>query len=269
MERGNLIFFSVYLFSLYIFSKNDFQRIIYFSLLLNLKPYFILIYFLELLRFDKENKKFLLLTPVFSIFLLVTSGLIFNQEYYLLPANLYYFSSNAGLSAQEIFALPMTVSAFRYLNDLNSRINFDILFLYIPAFLIYVLLFMGVVKVCRKKFTKDYFLIFSGLFIINYSINTGGYSALYYLPILALLYKNREFLILLIITFTIFVGLWDMLLLFPVGKWDFYVYLSGVTLEVVPYLSLGGIVRPLANFAVLLLFLNTNCLHDYAKINKI
>ena len=269
MERGNLIFLSVYFFALYVFSKNDFQKILAFSILVNLKPYFILVYFLELLRCNKENKQFLLLAPIASFLVLLITGIIFNQEYYLLPFNILNFSSNAGLSPQEIFALPTTIAVFGYLNELNGNQNIDRFVLFIPNIIIYFLLIIGAYRVATNQFNKDYFLIFIGFFITSYSINAGGYSALYYLPILGLLYINREYIILLIIVFTLFIGFWDMISLYPVGKWEFDIFLSGMTKEVVPSLSLGAVVRPIGNLVALLIFFKKTSFKNYAKNNKI
>jgi hypothetical protein len=96
--------------------------------------------------------------------------------------------------------------------------------------------------------------IFSIIFLTNYSTSTGGYGLLYYIPVLALLYKEKDWVLLAIIMISMYVGIWDLIPIYHHTAAEMNVYLSGVAIKIDNYLSLGSIIRPIANLAVLILF---------------
>jgi hypothetical protein len=51
-----------------------------------------------------------------------------------------------------------------------------------------------------------------------------------------------------------YIGIWDLLPIYQYSGGEMNVYLSGEVVKIKPYLSFGSIVRPIANFAVLVLF---------------
>jgi hypothetical protein len=256
LERGNLIFFSIYIFSLYIWGNNNLIRIISYSILVNIKPYFLIIYFLQLIRVKNitSNKDFLILSPLISIAIFLITGIVLNVEYYLIFENLLGFAAGTVISIQEIFAFPTSIIAFSSINGLFQSFQVPNIILFIPKAIVLYYLILIIFQFYNKNLKDDYFYIFIILFLTNYSTSAGGYSCLYYLPIFPLLYLNKEYVILLILAFSFFVGIWDVIPLFSLGSWSFDAYLSGKLLPVNVDFSLGSIVRPFANFFSLVIF---------------
>lgn len=255
LERGNLIFLSLYFLAIYIWGKYKLIKIIAFAFLVNIKPYFIVIYFFEIIRKDcKENIDYFILSPILSILILLISGIILNQEYYLIINNILGFASNSIFSAPEILALPTSILAFAKINELFGH-NYIPEFLYILfKIMIWVLILLSLKLIYQKKVSDSYFYIFIVLFLTNYSTTSGGYVGLYYIPIIPLLYKLKEFKILNLIVFTIFLGIWDIIPLANVSISTFDVYLSGEFRDASIDLSAGSIVRPIANYFALLIY---------------
>lgn len=255
LERGNLIFLSLYIFTLYVCSKSQFKRILFLSILLNLKPYFAVIYIFEFLRKDylKENKDFFVLVPLLSLLIFIVTGSILNQEYYVIVFNLLGFSSSTLFQPAEIFAFPSTIISYGHIARLGI-INPQNLFLYTPKIIIYSLIILCIFQFHKKKVKNDYISIFAVLFLTNYSITTGGYAAIFYIPVIPLLLVNGEFKILILIVFGFFIGIWDMVNIFLINTFNFQIYLSQQFENIEVYFTLGSILRPLANMAALIQF---------------
>ena len=60
----------------------------------------------------------------------------------------------------------------------------------------------------------------------------------------------------MIIVTTIYLGVWDIIPIYSYGGDYMQVYLSGEQVRIESYLGLGSIIRPLVNFAILILFYN-------------
>lgn len=255
LERGNLIILSLYIFTLYVCSKSQLKRILFFSILINLKPYFLVIYLFELIKKKStENKKeFLILSPLLSTLIFLVTGTLINQEYHLIFLNILGFSSGLIFQPAEIFAMPSTAIIFEYLPNILN-INLLKFILYIPKIIIYLLIILCLFQFYNKKISNDYFIIFIVLFLTNYSITTGGYAALLYIPILPILLINREYKIFNILVLTFFIGLWDIVNLFLINTFEFHSYLSQEYNKIEVYFTLGTLVRPLANMIALFIF---------------
>jgi hypothetical protein len=255
IERGNIIILSMYIFTLYVWCKSKFTKILLFSFLVNLKPYFAVIYIFELLRKKsmKEHKEFLILAPLISILIFLITGSLINQEYYLIFLNLFTFSSGDTFDPIHIFAFPSSIISYGYIPPGNIT-NFPEFLLQLPKIIIYGLIILSLIEFCKRKISNDYFLIFIVLFLTNYSITTGGYSALFYVPVMPILLINREYKILAVIVIAFFIGIWDVVNLFHLRTFDFNIYLSQNYEKVEVFFNLAYIVRPLANMAALFLF---------------
>ena len=68
------------------------------------------------------------------------------------------------------------------------------------------------------------------------------------------MYKQGDFILLGLIVLFLFIGLWDVIPIYRYSVGDNIAYLSGELVKVESYISLGSIIRPTANFAVLVLF---------------
>jgi len=121
LERGNLLILCLPLLSLYILPLNNIYKSFILSLLVNLKPYFLILYIVVFInsKINNENKDLIFLMPIFSLIIFLSTGLILNQEFYLLPFNLFGFS-NAGaiLSPYNILTFPSSISSFIFLNEI-------------------------------------------------------------------------------------------------------------------------------------------------------
>lgn len=253
LERGNMIFISILFLTLFIYSKTKIGKILSFAILVNLKPYFLCFYFFEIIKKRKNefDCNFLILSPLISITILLITGFILDQEYYLLPLNLLgFFSNSAVFSTPEIFAMPITVIAFSYLNELMLQDYFPKFLLFIPKLLIYIYLIKSIIIIIKKDVDFNYLITFIIVFITNYSITTGGYSVIYYIPVIPLLYKNKDYAIILTVMISMYLGLWDMLPVLHIGSWEFDIYLSGEHKRIYNDLTLGGLIRPIGNFIV-------------------
>jgi len=257
IERGNLIILCIPILSWFIFSEDQISRALSLAILLNLKPYFAIFYIVQLINVKgrEENKNFLFLAPVFTLILFLVTGLLLNQEFYLIPMNLLGFATNSVfLSPTDALSFPSSMAAFAYFRGLVTQISIPPILGHLLKLFIYFFLIKTLILIYRRKLDFEYLAIFSIIFLTNYSTSTGGYGLLYYIPALALLYKQKNYILFFIIAATMYVGIWDLIPVYQYSGGDMNVYLSGETANIKPYISLGSIIRPIANFAVLLLF---------------
>lgn len=253
LERGNLIFFSLYIFSVYVWAGNKLIKIIAFSILVNIKPYFLIIYIIEIIRKDKD-KDFLFIAPILSIIIFVGFGFLLNQEYYLILRNLIGFADNANFSGPEIFSFPISLIAFSKFNLITNINEIFELILIIPKILVFITIILIFIEISIKGISNRDFFILIPLFITNYSVSSGGYSALYYLPVISLLLMSKAYNILALVLGSMFIGIWDWFPIMPLGVWNFDIYLSGVSNLVEVSLGSGSLLRPICNFLSLLFF---------------
>ncbi len=257
LERGNLIVLCIPVLSWLIFAKNQVYRAVALATLVNLKPYFAIFYFIQLINNKSRinNNKFIFLAPLFSLILLLSTGLMLGQEFYLLPLNLLGFVTNSSLLGPvEVLSFPSSIISFAYLRGAISGLDISPFFGYIIRMAVYASLLKIIILVIKKNISYEDLSILSILFITNYSVSTGGYGILYYIPILGLLYKKGEWLLMAIIGLGMNIGLWDWIPIYGYESANMGAYLSNGVLKVENYLSLGNIIRPLANFLILILF---------------
>jgi len=257
VERGNLIILCIPVLSWYIFTKNQISRALALSILFNLKPYFVIFYIFLLIsrKTHHKNKDLLFLSPIFGLIIFLFSGLLINEPFYLMPLNLLGFAANSALlSPAEALTFPSSIAAFGYLRGLVTEFKIAPIVGHIVKLILYVYLINTLVLVYNKKINFEELAILSIIFITNFSTSTGGYSLLYYIPVLALLYGKRDWTIFGIIIICIYIGLWDMIPIYNYSGGDSIAYLSGEVVKVSPYMSFGSILRPIANFVVLVLF---------------
>jgi len=259
LERGNLIFLSLYIFALVIWSRHQASKIFWYAVLINIKPYFLIIYICELIRKDgiKDNKEFLILSPLVAILIFLLTGFVLNQEYYLIVKNLLGFASNGVVISYEILAMPTSIVAFSSLNQFIKNFFIVSTFFYILKLCLYGLIILSIIQVAKKKVSNGYLYVFIVLFLTNYSISTGGYGAIYYIPIIPILYVYKDYFLMNLIIFIILLGVWDLIPLLQIGKFNWLVYLSGTTQNVPVDLSLGSLLRPIANFLAMIIFYKT------------
>jgi hypothetical protein len=257
MERGNLIILCVPILSWFIFSKSQISRALALAVLVNLKPYFAIFYIVLLfnVKVRKENKDLLFLAPIFASILFLVTALLLNQEFYMMPMNLMGFATNSALViSREVLSFPSSITAFTYFRGLVTEFSVPPIIGYLAKLAVFAYLIKSLLMVYKCKVSFEDLTIFSIICITNYSISTGGYGVLYYIPVIVLLYKQNAYFLLAVIVTSMYIGIWDV---FPIYKYigrDMNVYLSGETVKIEPFISLGSIIRPIANFTILILF---------------
>jgi hypothetical protein len=258
IERGNLIILAIPFLSIYVRTKKPIIKSLAFAILLNIKPYFIVLYFIEFTASMKNGSKnnFLFLGATFSLIFLLTTGLIFQQEYYLIPLNLLGFASKSTLNSVDILALPSSVLAFKYLWPIIRIFGNLNLLHFILLGLLYFFIIKSFVLIYRNGAKNNYLSIFSIIVLTNFSVDTGGYGLLFYIPIVPILYKERLYIIMYITIFSLLIGLWDIILIYNYTLENTGVYLSDKVVQVHQGITLGTVIRPVSNFLILVLFSN-------------
>lgn len=271
LERGNLIILSLPILSWFIFTTRQISKAMALAILINLKPYFVIFYVIQLLnvKTHKEQKDFLFLAPVFTAIIFLSTGLLLGQEFYLMPINLLGFATNRTLlSPSDVLSFPSSLASYAYLRGLITEFSIPSFLGYFSKAIIYLYLIKSALVIFKAKVDCDDLAIFSVIFITNYSISTGGYGILYYIPIIAILYKQKYYAF---ISFNalIFVGIWDLIPIYRLNSVVMDVYLSSEKIQIDAYIGFGSILRPLFNLCILILFfanLKNKYLNDKIKI---
>ena len=258
LERGNLIFFSLLILAIYIYSKTELVKALSFAILINLKPYFLIIYLVRLIDYRNvaDNKHFLFLAPLLSAFIFILSGLVLGQEFYMLPLNVLGFATKKGLlSPAEVLTLPTSITAISYLVKLIDEFKVPSIVSLVIKLTVFIYLFKLLKLVYEKKCTKNDLIIIAIIFITNYSVNSGPYALLFYLPIIGILFSMNEFKILVPVVIMLYGGTLDLIPVYHFQGNKTEVFLTGQFIQINPFLTLGTLIRPIINFMVLILFL--------------
>jgi hypothetical protein len=256
IERGNLIILCVLFLTLYISTENDILKTIYISLLINLKPYFFIIYLLELSR---KNTYLKFTVPLISLLIYLISGTILDEDYYLMPFNILGFGVSSSLfSAMDIINFPSTVLALSSLTKLIPIFDLFSIIMYLLKVILYFYLFKLIRIFFQKKLNDTDFMIGMIIIITNVSISVGGYCILFYIPLIPIIFKYEEYKNLRYLLLLFFIG---MLGFIPIYNFDIgsqFSYLSQSNVMVNLKLALGSILNPVVNFIILLKFYERN-----------
>jgi len=269
VDRGNLIVFVIPILSVYVASRDNIYKALSFAVMVNIKPYLAIFYIFEILNFklDKDTKDFLILAPLFTLIVFLGAGIIVNQEFYFLPFNLLGFGLNGGLfNPREILGFSSTITSFGYLKSVITTFWIPHGFEYLFKLLVYFYIVKILIFIYKYPIRFDDLVIFSIIFITNYSTSTGGYGLLYYIPAIGPLLKQKNYILIGIIIVSFYIGIWDLIPLYKYNASDMNIYLSGEVVKVGSYISFGSIIRPIANFIVLVLFSNNlkkRYFHEY------
>jgi hypothetical protein len=174
-----------------------------------------------------------------------------------MPINLIGFgASSSVVSPNEALAYPSSIASFSRFKDLFPDITLFSFIFYIPSLAVLLFIFRCLLTIIKDKINNDYLIILSVIILTNIPLHVGGYAALLYLPIIGLLYRNKEYLLLTLIMATFFCNIWDFYEPIKLGFQESYSYLSTTKVNIELTLTLGSIIRPAVNFLVLFLFFN-------------
>ncbi len=256
LERGNLILFSLPLLGA-VLSSRGFYRLLFIALLINLKPYFLILTIFEILN-KKWNDFAVILALSFAITVLF--GLLQGESFHLIVINLLGFSaSNDLFSPYDVITYPASLSAYTYL------LNHDGFYLIeSAAFKSFIGSFIEILKWISIGFLiysiglKNSYIsyqktLFSLVMIItNLGISVGGYSLIFYFAFIPVLLEMRykKTLIFFLVAMISPLDLISVYNQYSDGAIN--VYLSSSIIQGFDWdLMLGSAIRPLLNSIVL------------------
>ena len=259
LERGNLIILS--LFFLPIVIKNDgFLRDLSIGILINIKPYFVILMLFYLIRkrFDSLATCSLIAGGIFLI-----TGLCFDSDYFLFFTNILSFSNNDNLfSLREITALPSSITVFSYV--LEAKDGFEIGVKYLGEGVVYFLIrlipFTNYIALSILTFslvkkapslTDDE--LFAGILVLitNLGIWVGGYSVIIYVVLIPIFWNSTLLRSALILMALIFIPV-DLISLTGNYIGDQISFFTGLKEPIYWTFTLGSIVRPISNFILMI-----------------
>jgi len=261
IERGNLIFVSLLVLAIYISTENIWVKAITFALLVNIKPYYIIL-LIEYLNIYNFDLKIILKMIITSILMFLLTSLAAGIDIVAFISNYNNFGSRANFSNDGLLSLPNTLESVTQFiklilkneEDANLR---DVLILPLKLLKIFVpLTFMLLLLAMPLK--KQTLIMSAILLIGNFSHVTSGYIFIIYILILPFLMREME----------LRKGVYLMLIIFVLpldwvrvpGFTSYYTfmnsYLGGVEIYNVDFwLSIGTIVRPISNFILMCLMI--------------
>ena len=262
IERGNLIFVALLVLAMYIGTENILVKAITFALLVNIKPYFIilLIEYLNIYKFDLKIISKIIIT---SVLMFLLTSLAAGLDIIAFMSNYNNFGSRANFSNDGLLALPNTLESvtqfikliFKKEEDEYLR---DILILPLKLLKTFVpLTFMLLLIVMPLK--KQTLKVSAILLIGNFSHVTSGYIFIIYILILPFLMRAMELrkgIYLMLIIFVLPLD-WVRIPGFTSYRTLMESYLGGVVIYNVDFwLGIGTFVRPISNFILMCLMIN-------------
>jgi hypothetical protein len=258
MERGNLIFLSLLVLAIYIAAENIWVKAITFALLINIKPYFIilLIEYLNIYRFDL--KIILKITMTSALMFLLTSKLV-GLDIATFMSNYNDFGARASFS-NGLIALPNTfesiIQLIKSIPKNNEYYYFLEVFLLplkmLKIFVPLTFLFILLVTPLKEQTLK----VAAILLIGNFSHATSGYIFLVYILIVPFLMRDvelRKGIYLLLIIFVLPLD-WVRMPGFSANFEFINSYLGDAEIYNTDlWIGIGTLVRPLSNFILMCL----------------
>jgi hypothetical protein len=270
LERGNLVIFALLTLP-FVFNGSKNMRAIAIGILVNLKPYFAILYIAYALKGQWRSLNISLL--VGALFFL-SSGLILDREYYLLFENLLGFSQSQNLfSPREVLSMPSSVSAFSYVlalptfagSSFSELINQPKLVASLINSLKWAVLMFAVVTLIKVRSILPDQWIFVVLLVLitNLGVSVGGYTLIFYLVLFPIFCEMR-FRYFYYVVLTLFVLPLDLISLKHDVLGPQTVYLTQETTIVEWSLGLGSLIRPVLNF-LLVIALSLECIMEFTS----
>jgi hypothetical protein len=264
LERGNLIFISLPFLAIFLNANTILKKAFYLSVLINIKPYFILLLIVDLIR--NYCFKYLLLTALISALIFIIFGLIINEDFYLMPFNILGFASSQSIFDRfEAITFPSSISSYLYFTKLTTNNFFIRLICYLIQLYLYYLTIKILIVIWEKKLNNDEIAIASLLLLSNISMSIGGYSFLFYIVIFPLFLKE-EYKKLNVYFILIFIGIFDIVNIINYFNGIGYSYLSDSDRYMQLGIGFGSFLRPILNFLLLYKFLSILKVKYYAQI---
>lgn len=270
LERGNLIFLALLFLSLYLSTSNLWAKAIFLGLLINVKPYFVIL-LVQYLNIHQFNKIELIRSIFTTAIIFFGLGFFADMNFFNFFKAYLSFSKNTTLSVEGVIALPHSITA---LSNINALINFGEGSRYTFWFsLVKVVNYLAIIALfciaLLRKLTPLELLISCFVILTNFSINTGGYILIIYIVLIPYLIQSSEYRKLIIYIIFISAIPIDYINILNVNYSVLSSYLGGnyPLIDHDFFISLGSVIRPLLNFALLINFLWC-LLKKYPKVNE-
>lgn len=258
LERGNLIFLALFFLALYLSASNPWVKAICLGLLINIKPYFAIL-FLQYLNFHHFNKIEFLRSVLAVLAIFISLGLLAEMNFVDFFKSYLSFTKNTTLSVEGVIALPHSIAALSIIKGIiefgeGSRYTFWFSLLKAVNYIAVVIL-LGVAVV--KKITPLEILIASVVILTNFSISTGGYILIIYIVLIPYILDTEEYRHLIIYILLIYSFPFDLIQFWSIHYSHVSSYIGGDLLVNKPDLSIsiGSVARPLLNFSLMMSFL--------------
>ncbi len=256
LERGNLILLALPLLALAVAAAGTLTCIMI-AFLINIKPYFAIIIMVFLLA-RRFQDAWVITLAAGAIFL--ASGIWIDNQFLVFLINLVSFSQSEELfSVREMLSLPSNVSVYSQVlrvyyaqgGELNViGINLQLLATLVDSIKWLILCAASGIIWATRGMPTTVLIALSIAIISNLGVSVGGYSIVFYIPLIPVLYvmKHRRFYIAAI--FVLLAPL-DAIGLLTQNIGDQTSYLSGRLLSIDWDLAAGVFIRPPLNLALL------------------
>jgi len=261
LERGNLVILCLPALLL-AFSEKRWVAVLGTALLINLKPYFVLLLARYAVRRDGRGLLDALLASA-GIFLV--TGLLVDPNFPYMLQNLFSFARDDDLfSGKGLLSFPTSVSAFSLVLQHVAQKGQPFGWM-TPQFMLLgaqaisiakaVALLFALMTLCKKGGETDeaHLMILLLLLILNAGVSVGGYSILFLLVVLPLFFEMRRGWLYILLVALMYVPL-DAIAVYARDAGVQYSYISERPVHVVWELGLGGVLRPFLNLALLVFF---------------
>lgn len=267
LERANLIFLSLLFLGLYLNARSEFWRAIFLALLINIKPYYI-VFLVPFININNFNLRFILMVLLIAFSIFMGLGWFADMDFIGYIHNFYNFSNGNSIPIVHVLVMPNSLDAiflplervqfyvkivqkFPILEDLS----FPFLYLIIKSLNLLTLLLLIALTIFKRLSSLELLI---GVFIVltNLSISTGGYILMIYIILIPYLINSDEYRKLLLPVMIIFFIPFDWINIWPIHFESISSYLGNNHLWNIDfYIGLGSIVRPLANYSLMLWFI--------------
>lgn len=267
VERGNLVILCLLLLSIFIYTRKNYTKIFIIALLINIKPYFLILSIYFLAKRQPEN---FIITGVVSFLIFFIAGQTLPENQFLIIDNILSFSQSSTIfSIREALSFPPNISSFSYIlsaEQINSiytslfflsPYNWSILLSLTKNALLLVAI-IGLLKNAHLMNHMSISLLLVAI-ITNLSTTVGGYVLSFYLAFIPFLYSeiikksnfdwNQGIIFLFIIAISL--STLDMFSLVTQNIGEQLSFLSGKEVMTTWSITLGTILRPVLNFFLL------------------
>ena len=263
IERGNLIFFALLFLTLYIHTEKRFSKLLYLVFLINIKPYF-LILLIPYLNKKFKDYKFIFYTFLYSALLTMISGLFVDFNIFNFFESYLGFGKSGVIPAQDILMFPSSISGLSSYGSIDQKIHGFQALLTLLKIINYLIVVFLVYIAINKYLEYEELILLSIIIITNFSISVGGYSYIFYIPIIPIILFSRIYKILIIYIAIIFIFPLDLISIYKMDcpAQSIFSYLGQeVIYNQICQFSAGSVIRPVCNFLLM-------CNFTYLTIQK-